>query len=41
MKFINSTPYHKLSLLTLVVRPSHKFEKQKLVLNFESCYDFG
>ena len=33
------TNYHK-SLLPLVVRPSHKFEKQKLVLNFESCYYF-
>ena len=34
------TNYHKLSLLPLVVRLSHKFEKQKLVLNFESCYYF-
>ena len=32
------TNYHKLSLLPLVVRPRQKFEKQKLVLNFESCY---
>ena len=32
------TNYHKLSLLPLVVRPWQKFEKQKLVLNFESCY---
>ena len=32
------TSYHKLSLLPLVVRPWRKFEKQKLVLNFESCY---
>ena len=30
--------YHKLSLLPLVVRPWQKFEKQKLVLIFESCY---
>ena len=30
--------YHKLSLLPLVVRPWRKFEKQKLMLNFESCY---
>ena len=32
------TNYHKLSLLPLVVRPWRKFEKQKLVLNFEFCY---
>ena len=32
------TNFHKLSLLPLVVRPWQKFEKQKLVLNFESCY---
>ena len=32
------TNYYKLSLLPLVVRPWQKFEKQKLVLNFESCY---
>ena len=32
------TNYHKLSLLPFVVRPWRKFEKQKLVLNFESCY---
>ena len=32
------TNYHKLSLLPLVVRSWRKFEKQKLVLNFESCY---
>ena len=30
--------FHKLSLLQLVVKPWQKFEKQKLVLNFESCY---
>ena len=34
------TDYHKLSLLPLVIRPSHKFEKQKMALNFESCYYF-
>ena len=32
------TNYHKLSLFLLVVRPWQKFEKQKLLLNFESCY---
>ena len=32
------TNYHKLLLLPLVVRPWRNFEKQKLVLNFESCY---
>ena len=30
--------FHKLSLLQLVVKPWQKFEKQKLILNFESCY---
>ena len=29
---------HKLSLLPLLVRRWRKFEKQKLMLNFESCY---
>ena len=29
---------HKLSLLPLLVRHWRKFEKQKLMLNFESCY---
>ena len=32
------TNYHKLSLLSLVVRPWQKFEKHKLVLSFESWY---
>ena len=32
------TNYHKSALLLLVVRPWRKFEKQKLVLNFEFCY---
>ena len=32
------TNYHKLSLLPLVIKPWQKFEKQKLMLNFESCY---
>ena len=32
------TNFHKLWLLPLAVRPWRKFEKQKLVLNFESCY---
>ena len=32
------TNYHKSSLLPLGFRPWRKFEKQKLVLNFESCY---
>ena len=32
------TNYHKLSRVPIVVRPWGKFEKQKLVLNFESCY---
>ena len=37
-----ATNYHILSLLPIMVRLSHKFkvEKQKLVLNFESCYYF-
>ena len=30
--------YHRLSLLTPVVRHWRKFKKQKLLLNFESCY---
>ena len=30
--------YHKLSLSRLVARPWRKFEKRKLVLNFQSCY---
>ena len=34
------TNNHKLSLLPLAVRPSRKFKKQKLVLNFESCYSY-
>ena len=34
------TNYHKLSLLPLVVRHWQTFEKQKLVLNFKSCYSF-
>ena len=37
-KFSLVTNYHKISLSPLVVRPWRKFEKQKLVLNFESCY---
>ena len=32
------TNYHELSFLSLVVRPWRKSEKQKLVLNFDSCY---
>ena len=33
-----SSNFYKLSCLPLVVRPWRKFEKDKLVLNFESCY---
>ena len=32
------TSYHKLSLLPLKVRPWQKFEKERSVLNFETCY---
>ena len=32
------TNFHKLLCLPLVLRPWRKFEKQKLVLNFKSCF---